>query len=233
MGIVLGARSQGKSYRSFAVPGLPNAPITTLGRGLDRRRPRIATLTEKRQSVAERLQALGAEIADLRGRVSPEEAPVAPPPPKRPKRKAKTEKKSKPGRRPALAEAIHRVLAEADGPLRAVEIAKELKRRRVKTRSTNLTNFVGAGSGCEEGCAGAVYGREVRGGSGQGSTRKPISDAQPLRPADVGRYGPMPARVASAPTTESPAPQLILLLVALVAVAVIGGPHVVVEGGAS
>ena len=123
------------------MPDLTKASVAALQKELERKRQRVARLTEKRQSIAERIVALDSEIAGLRGPTEEAKAPVEPAKPERPKPKAKTEK-GKPGRRPVLAEAIHGVLAEADGPMRAGDIAEALKKRKFKTKSADLTNLV-------------------------------------------------------------------------------------------
>ena len=123
------------------MPDLATAPIAALEKELARKRQRTAQLIEKRQALVEQIKALDAEIAGLRGQVTETKAPAEPAKPKRSKRTAKAAK-GKPGRQPMLAEAIHRVLAEADGPMRAGDIAEALKKRKFQTKSADLTNLV-------------------------------------------------------------------------------------------
>ena len=119
---------------------LANASIAALERELDRRRQRIAKLKEQRQRIVEQLEAIDAELAKLTCQGAQAKPPATPSRSARSKRKGK--RKAKPGRRQVLADAIRLILSEADSPLRAGEIAQEIKRRGVKTRSSNVPNLV-------------------------------------------------------------------------------------------
>ena len=113
---------------------LSRASIAALKQELVKKEAQVRRLKAQREKLAAELEAVDRELAELTGSKARTRAAAAA------SGAGRTGKK--PGRRPRLAEAIVRILSDSSDPLNAAQIAAALKRRRVKTRSSNLTNLV-------------------------------------------------------------------------------------------